>query len=409
VYSMGFRRRALALLVDGLSAMAVARVLGLDRNQLARWANDAGMELCRGRRGGVCVDGPEPGDVVVDQVLAGGQLLEGGHLTEAARGVIAVLWAQGWSCRRIAAVVGVVASTINREISKGTVEGHGYLPRYAHRVTLDNRARPRTARLEGNPQLRAAVVGLLNLKLSPEQVAARLRRDYPARNDMQVSHETIYQALYVQGKGSLRHELTVDKALRTGRTTRQPRSKLPARGTRSWIGQAHITARPAEAADRAVPGHWEGDLVIGAGQKSALITLVERSTRFTMISRLPLTHDADTVAVALITMVQDLPTQLRRTLTWDQGSEMAAHATFTIATGCQVFFCDPHSPWQRGTNENTNGLIRDFYPKGTDFTHISDADIAHTADLLNIRPRKTLDWDTPAERLNALLTVASTA
>jgi transposase, IS30 family len=418
VYSLEFRLGSLALLEEGLSAMAVSRLRGVDRNQLARWANDAGMELRRGRRGGLVeVEDPERtgGGLVAARApasgvgLGGRQLLEGGRLSEAARGVIAVLDRQGWSCRRIAVEVGVAASTISREIRRGTLDGAGgYRPRYAHQVAVANRARPKAPRLEENPQLRTAVVGLLNVKLSPEQIAGRLKRDFPDRDDMWVSHETIYQALYVQGKGALRHELTVEKALRTGRTSRRPHSKLPARGTRSWIGDAHISTRPAEATDRAVPGHWEGDLVIGAGQKSALITLVERTTRFTMIRRLPLTHDAATVATSLTEMVTDLPAGLRRTLTWDQGSEMAEHARFSIATGCPVYFCDPHSPWQRGTNENTNGLIRDFYPKGTDFTQVSDADIAHSADLLNIRPRKTLGWDSPAERLNALLTVAST-
>jgi transposase, IS30 family len=401
VYSMEFRRRALALLEDGLSAMAVSRLLGVDRNGLASWANDAGMELRKGRHGGLV--GRDGEEVAVD--IEDGEWLVGGRLTEAARGFIAARRRDKWSCRRIADEIGVVASTISREIKQGTVDAtRGYRPRYAHQVSIANQGRPKTRRLADNLRLRAVVVEELNLKFSPEQIAAWLKRSYPDREDMWVSHETIYQALYVQGKGSLRHELTVEKALRTGRTSRRPRSKLPARGNRSWIGpQAHISTRPAEAADRAVPGHWEGDLIIGAGLKSALITLVERASRFTLIRRLPLTHDADTVTRALIEMVQDLPAQLRRTLTWDQGSEMADHADFTIATGCQVFFCDPHSPWQRGTNENTNGLIRDFHPKGTDFTQIPDEEITRTAQLLNIRPRKTLAWDTPAERLQALL------
>jgi IS30 family transposase len=365
------------------------------------------MKLQKGRHGGLVeVDCDEHAEAV-----GADELVVGGHLTEAARGFIAARLADKWSHRQIADAIGVVGSTVSREVQHGTKDAtRGYRPRYAQQISIANRTRPKKPKLDDNPRLRAAVRELLDLKFSPEQIAARLKRDYPERQDMWVSHETIYQALYVQGKGSLRHELTVEKALRSGQTGRRPRSRLPARGNRTWIGpQAHISARPAETADRAVPGHWEGDLVIGAGQKSALITLVERASRFTMIHRLPLTHDADTVAQALIKMVQDLPTQLRRTLTWDQGSEMADHAEFTIATGCQVFFCDPHSPWQRGTNENTNGLIRDFYAKGTDFTQISDEHTARTAQLLNIRPRKTLAWDTPAERLQALLDVALTA
>jgi IS30 family transposase len=394
-----------------LSSREVGRFLGVDPGSVAGWAHAAGMELQRGRRGGLVgvacgQQADEPGEAV-----GGGELVVGGRLTEAARGFIAARLLDKWSHRRIAGAIGVVGSTVSREVQLGTKDvGCGYRPRYAQQVSIANRARPRRAKLDANPRLRAAVREQLDLKFSPEQIAGRLKRSYPEREDMQVSHETIYQALYVQGKGSLRHELSVEKALRSGRTGRRPRSKLPTPSNRTWIGpQAHISTRPAEAADRAVPGHWEGDLVIGAGQKSALITLVERASRCTLIHRLPLTHDAGTVASALIAMVQDLPTQLRRTLTWDQGSEIADHAEFTIATGCQVFFCDPHSPSHPGTNENTNGLIRDFYPKGTDLTQISDHHTARTAQLLNIRPRKTLAWDTPAERLQALLDVASTA
>ena len=227
---------------------------------------------------------------------------------------------------------------------------------------------------------------------------------------MWVSHETIYQALYVQGKGSLRQELEVVKATRTGRTNRKPRSKLPPKAAnRSWIDEKnHITSRPAEVQDRAVPGHWEGDLVIGAKGATALITLAERSTRNVLIYRLPDRHDAPTVTQALIQMVADLPTDLRRTITWDQGCEMADHLDFTLATDCQLYFCDPHSPWQRGTNENTNGLIRDFFPKGTDFAKITDKEVRDAQDLLNTRPRKTLGFQTPAAKLAELLTVAQT-
>ena len=231
---------------------------------------------------------------------------------------------------------------------------------------------------------------------------------------MWVSHETIYQALYVQGKGALRHELTVAKATRTGRTTRKPRSKLPPKpSNRSWIGEDNLlTARPPEVEDRAVPGHWEGDLVIGANGATALITLAERRTRHVLIYRLPDRHDAPTVSQALIQMVAHLPADLLRTLTWDQTVHQtrgdSTHPDFTLATNCQVYFCDPHSPWQRGTNENTNGLIRDFFPKGTDFAKITDDEVRDAQDLLNTRPRKTLGFQTPAARLAELLTVAHT-
>lgn len=251
--------------------------------------------------------------------------------------------------------------------------------------------------------LRAEVVSRLNDKFSPQQVAADLRTTFPDRLEMRVSHETIYRALYVQGKGSLRHELTLTKALRSGRTGRVPQSRLPRRTSRPWLDGARLADRPAEVADRAVPGHWEGDLVVGP-QNSGIVTLVERSTRFALIGRLPGTRDSDTVTEVLQRMITTLPAALIKTITWDQGTEMAGHATFTIATGCPVFFCDPHSPWQRGSNENTNGLIRDFYPKGTNFNDVTDADLANMQRLLNIRPRQTLGWRKPGDMLNELIT-----
>lgn len=218
---------------------------------------------------------------------------------------------------------------------------------------------------------------------------------------MQVSPETIYHALYVQAAGGLRHELTVEQALRQGRTSRKPRSKLGPRSNRSWIGDATIANRPPQAADRAIPGHWEGDLVIGTEGRSALITLVERSSRFLLISRID-AHDTTTVTSRLTAMAESLPHRFA-SITWDQGVEMAAHAGFTVATGCPVWFAEPHSPWQRPTNENSNGLIRDYYPKSTDFSLVSDADITAMQDQLNRRPRKVLDYATPAETLHSQL------
>ncbi|MFC6714311.1 IS30 family transposase [Branchiibius cervicis] len=295
-----------------------------------------------------------------------------------------------------------------REVTRGRDPRDGsYRAPQAAGSARVRRRRPRASRLAAGTDLRLEVLRLLQDRLSPEQISAELRVRFPGRDDMQVSHETIYQALYVQGKGSLRQELLGEKALRTGRTRRRARSNLPPRASnRSWIGdEAMITQRPAEVEDRAVPGHWEGDLVIGTDGSSALITLVERMTRYVLVRRLPLTHDSATVSEQLIAMMRDLPASLRQTVTWDQGVEMARHAQFTLATNCQVFFCDPHSPWQRGTNENTNGLIRDFYPKSTNF---ADEQIADMQRLLNIRPRKTLGWAKPANMLNELLTVAAT-
>jgi IS30 family transposase len=252
---------------------------------------------------------------------------------------------------------------------------------------------------------------------SPQQIAQRLRLDFPRDETMRISHEAIYQALYVQGRGALRRELTA--CLRTGRALRVPRARSRGRGKSHIAPEIMISQRPAEAADRAVPGHWEGDLIIGLGS-SAIGTLVERTTRFTVLLHLPRIpgrddevrkkngpalagHGAEAVREAVTRTITTLPEQLRRSLTWDQGAEMSQHAQLRIDTGVQVYFCDPHSPWQRGTNENTNGLLRQYFPKGTDLSvHSADA-LAAVAATLNARPRKTLVWRTPAEALDELL------
>ena len=239
----------------------------------------------------------------------------------------------------------------------------------------------------------------LALRWSPEQVSASLAADFPGDEGMRVSHETIYRALYVQGRGSLREELAVELVLRSGRRSRRRRSAPPdPRGRRTWVEGAEIALRPPEADDRSVPGHWEGDLVIGTDGATCLVTLVERSTRFLLASRL-CEHSSQTVAGRLAEMVASLPAALRRTLTWDQGCEMAGWRGFAEATGFGVYFCDPRSPWQRGTNENTNGLLRQYFPKGTDFSRVTDEEVREAQDQLNERPRKTLGWLTPAEAM----------
>ena len=225
---------------------------------------------------------------------------------------------------------------------------------------------------------------------------------------MRISHEAIYQALYVQGRGALRRELTA--CLRTGRALRMPRARTRRQGRTFISPEIMISQRPVEAADRAVPGHWEGDLLAGQGNHSAIATLVERSTRFVMLVALPGGKISEHVAAQLSQAMGRLPEALRRSLTWDQGSEMAAHAHFSLATGCPVYFCDPHSPWQRGSNENTNGLLRDYFPVATtDFRTITQAQLDEVADELNTRIRETLDWQTPAAKLAELLTVATAA
>ena len=406
---MELRLEAIGRVVDGLSAGEAARALGVGRASVCRWAKLAGMNLQPGRRGGLAELRPakrpsHPGP----RLVPGGPYVDAnGRLDLTGRTVIQVRLAEQRTYRQIAAEIGVVASTVCRELAVHRGEGM-YRAKAAHRAALAARARPKPGKLVAAGRLRAEVVAGLNSKRSPEQIAGRLKRDHPGSDDRQVSHETIYQALYVQAAGGLRHELSVEKALRRGGTTRKPRSKLPARSNRSWIGEeAKISNRPAEAEDRAVPGHWEGDLIIGTEGRSALITLNERRSRFTLISRV-CTHDTDTVTSRLIEMITSLPGQLVTTLTWDQGVEMAGHARFGITTGCKVFFADPHSPWQRPTNENSNGLIRDFFPKGTNFTKITDDQVAEAQRLLNTRPRKVLAYATPAETLNELLTVALT-
>ena len=251
---------------------------------------------------------------------------------------------------------------------------------------------------------------------SPEQIASRLRVDFPDDGSMRVSHEAIYQALYVQGRGALRRELTA--CLRTGRALRVPRARTRGRGKGFVRPEIMIKERPAEAEDRAVPGHWEGDLILGLNS-SAIGTLVERTTRFTMLLHLPpmeghggprakngpalAGHGAEAVRDAIAASITTLPGQLRRSLTWDQGAEMASHAQLRIGTGLDIYFCDPHSPWQRGSNENTNGLLRQYFPKGTDLSRHSADDLAAVAAALNGRPRKTLGWKTPAEAMAQLL------
>jgi len=269
------------------------------------------------------------------------------------------------------------------------------------------------AKLAQPGPLRDQVIAWLRQRWSPQQIAARLKEEFPATPEMWVSHETVYQAIYLQARGNLRAELARQVALRSGRVTRRPRPADGAaiRSNRPWIG-LNISQRPPEVADRAVPGHWEGDLLEGTrrgGGGSAIATLVERQTRFVILVNLPDSKVSDHVVAQVTAAMQRLPERLRASLTWDQGPEMARHHTFTLTTGCPVYFCDPHSPWQRGTNENTNGLLRQYFPKGqADFTKITQEELDTVADELNGRPRKTLDWATPGEKLALLMGVAST-
>jgi IS30 family transposase len=322
-------------------------------------------------------------------------------LTLLERETVADLHRQGASLRAIGRELGRPASTIKREIDAYTVGGV-YRPYRAQRAWAKNRLRPKRSKLAHDGPLRDYVTSKLREEWSPEQICHALVTEFPDDESMRVSTETIYQAIYVQARGGLRREVAT--ALRTGRTRRKPHRRPDQRTHRFVDEMVMISDRPAEIEDRAVPGHWEGDLIVGTRSDSAIVTLVERSTRYVMLGHLPGGHTAEEVRDVLVPLIGSLPGHLRGSLTWDQGCEMAAHKQFTVATGVPVYFCDPHSPWQRGTNENTNGLLRQYFPKGTDLSIYGSEDLEHVAQKLNRRPRKTLGWKTPAERLRDLLT-----
>jgi len=378
------------------------------------------------------------------------------YLCFAEREEIAVLRAEGKGVRAIAREIGRSPSTISRELRRNAATRGGKLEYRASVAQWKAElvaSRPKTAKLAGNDRLRGYVQDCLAGKVcrpdgtmvagpavkawkgrnkprrqdrrwatawSPEQISARLRVDFPDDLSMRISHEAIYQSLFVQGRGALARELTA--CLRTGRALRVPRARVGQRGRGFISEEVMISQRPAEAADRAVPGHWEGDLIIGTG-RSAIGTLVERTSRFTMLLHLPPLPGRDgprvkngpavtgagaqAVRDAITTQLGELPEHLRRSLTWDQGAELAQHSRLKVDLGLQVYFCDPQSPWQRGTNENTNGLLRQYFPKGTNLARHSPDDLAAVADALNGRPRKTLGWRTPAEVLDEYLAAAA--
>ena len=307
--------------------------------------------------------------------------------------------AAGRSVRAIARGIGRCASTVCREVA-----ANGGRERYracdADRRAVRRLRRPKPAKLAVCPRLREVVEGKLELRWSPQQIAAWLPLAYPDDPEMRVSHETSCLSLFVQAKGALRKELF--RCLRTGRARRRPRGLTVNNGQGKIRGRVSIAERPAEAADRAVPGHWEGDIIFGT-RRSTIATLVERRSRFVMLVALPRGHGAESVTDALSQAITTLPAQLRRSLTWDQGTEMAGHARFSVATGVPVYFCDPHSPWQRGSNENTNGLLRQYFPRSTDFKAVTQSDLDQVAAELNDRPRQTLKWKSPCQALDEAL------
>jgi IS30 family transposase len=426
------RQRFWSAIARGLSSEGAAAEAGVSAAVGVRWFREGG------------------GMPTVSLAPASGR-----YLSFAEREEIAILRARGAGVREIARQLGRSPSTISRELRRNAATRGG---RVEYRATTaqwhaDMRARrPKPAKLAVNAELRRYVqdrlAGVVQRpdgtmvdgplvrwigrrhgrrkdrrwarSWSPEQIANRLRLDFPDDESMRVSHEAIYQSLYVQGRGALRRELTA--CLRTGRALRVARARVRGRGKRFVTDEVMISQRPAEAEDRAVPGHWEGDLILGLGS-SAIGTLVERSSRFVMLLHLPpmdgrdaprvkneaaLTgHGAEAVRDAIAAAITTLPEQLRRSLTWDQGAEMAQHAQLRIDTGLEVYFCDPQSPWQRASNENTNGLLRQYFPKGTDLARHSAGELAAVADALNTRPRKTLGWRTPAEALDEHLAAAA--
>jgi IS30 family transposase len=304
----------------------------------------------------------------------------------------------GESDSQIARRLGRHRATIGREIAR-CGDRQRYRPLRAERIAVQLARRPKQTKLAGCPRLLAAVQDGLARRWSPQQIAARLRHDHLDEEAMRISHETIYRSLYVQSRGELRRQLSAQ--LRTGRATRRTRGRVETRGR--IVDMVPIAERPPEVDERRVPGHWEGDLLFGAAGKSAIATLVERQTRYVLLAYLGNDRTTAHVTDALKTRVQDLPRHLVKSLTWDQGREMAAHKAFSVDTGVQVYFCDPHSPWQRGSNENTNGLLRQYLPRKLDLAEFGQIELDQIAAELNGRPRKTLDWATPAERMEALL------
>lgn len=322
-------------------------------------------------------------------------------LTAAERVEIYVGLERGDSMRCIARKIARQPSTVSREIRRNGGR-EAYRPLAAHEASFVRARRPKPTKLSCNEQLRARVESDLQREWSPQQISHRLKADFPDDASMHITHETIYKSLFVQSRGELNRELT--RCLRSGRTQRKRRGCVEKRGR--IPDMLMISERPAEVEDRAIPGHWEGDLIIGKQGRSAVGTLVERRTRFVMLLHLPDGHGAEQVRTALQHKITQLPDAIKRSLTWDQGREMSQHATFTVETGIPVYFCDPHSPWQRGSNENTNGLLRQYMPKGTDLSVHTEADLDAIADRLNGRPRQTLGWMTPSESLDQELATA---
>ena len=394
-YSSHVRKAFWEALRSGLTPTRAAVVAGVSEHTALRWVQEASYVP----RTPFC-PGQEADTAPQTQSLS---FVERCRLEE--------LLETGCSPAKAADLLGRHRSTIVREARRGAT-GSGYRARVGQDVADTNAKRPKPRKLEQHCALRDQVVRRLKKRHSPEQIARRLREDFPDDPEMWVSHETIYQAMYVQPRGELARQ--VKTALRTGRTRRKPQGRSATDNRGHLRDMINISERPAEADDRAIPGHWEGDLILGAHGESAIGTLVERTTGFVVLLHLPGDHTAATLAEAMTAKIPEIPEILRRSLTWDQGKEMALHTQITEATGLPIYFCDPHTPWQRGTSENTNGLLRQYFPKGTDLSFHGPGILDNVAAELNARPRKRHNWRTPAEELDRLLSdpsafVAATA
>lgn len=388
------RDRFFGLVCSGTSMSAACRALGLSRQTGHRWWSDAGgAALAFGANAAGVADRPDP-SFRPERALSGVD-----------RGAIQYGLRRGDSYARIGAAIGRDKSVVWHEVQRNKGPDGLYNADLAQVRAHANRHRPKSFRLLDNPKLCSFVESSMDEGWSPQLISSVLARDYADDKRMQVSHETIYQCLYVQGRGQLRKDLYRSLSLKhPSRVARRPKGEEK----RVRFSEAlSISARPAEADDRAVPGHWEGDLLVGAGGKSAIGTLVERSTRFTILLHLPVDHTAEAVAAAMLAEMGQLPEHLRRSITWDRGSEIACHQKITLDLKAPVYLCDPHSPWQRGTNENTNRLLRFWFEKGTDLSGYSYEDLKRVQDTLNRRPRPTLGLMTPADKLKELLQTAA--
>ena len=383
------------LIAQGVSNTEACRTVGVNRRTGNRWRHGRTVTSSSARR----LHYPPVTSAPKAEISAR-------YLSEDERVTIADLKRRGLTVTAIGSELGRSPATVSRELRRNQDPTSGqYRPFTAQRLAVARRARPGRGKLGGDAVLRQFVQDRLDKRWSPQQICAALRREFPDEPERKLVHETIYQAIYRPELGGLRRDLPA--ALRTGRRRRRPHRHPGARRPGRLVGMTMIDQRPAEAADRSEAGHWEGDLITGAANGSAIGTLVERVSRFTILLHLASgRHTAEDVRTALVTAMAQLPAELRRSLTWDQGREMALHADIAQQLGMPVFFCEPHSPWQRPSNENTNGLLRQYFPKGTDLRAHGPEELAAVALELNERPRETLGWDSPATRLGAPMPAA---